>query len=84
MWQEIKRNRFYYLVLFIGLISGLTAFFLLPDLRQEVIISLCVFYFLWGISHHVLEENLHFKIILEYFLVAAIASLILLSLIWRA
>lgn len=81
------RNKVYYLILFSGLILGLVAFFGffgLPQLRQEAVFGLCLFYFLWGVFHHLLERDLHFKIVLEYFLVASIACLILLSLIWRA
>jgi len=84
MFKEIYRQRVYYLVLFAGLFSGLITFFTFPLLRQGVVISLCLFYFLWGVIHHKIEDDLHFKIVLEYFLVAGIACLILLSLIWRA
>ena len=87
MLKQIIRTRVYYLVLFTGLFLGLVAFFGLfglPTLRQEAIIALCLFYFFWGIGHHLLEKDLHLKIALEYFLVSSIAGVILLSLIWRA
>lgn len=83
----IYRKRLHYLVLFAGLFLGLIAFFGLfglPDLRKEAVIALSVFYFCWGVVHHRLEQDLHIKIVVEYFLVATIACLILLSLIWRA
>ena len=75
------------MILFSGLLIGLVAFFGLfglPQLRQESVVGLCVFYFLWGLLHHLLEKDLHIKIVLEYLLVASIACLILLSIIWRA
>jgi hypothetical protein len=87
MLTKLLRNRLYYLTLFGGLVLGLITFFGvfgIPQLRQESIIGLCVFYFVWGISHHLIEKDLHRKIILEYFLVASVACLILLSLLWRA
>lgn len=87
MLKEIYRNRIYYSTLFSGLILGLVAFFGLlglPKLRQEAIISLCAFYFIWGVGHHVIEKDLHYKIVLEYFFIAIISCLILLSLVWRA
>lgn len=87
MLKTLYHNRIYYLILFSGLILGLVAFFGffgLPKLRQEAVIGLCLFYFLWGISHHLFEKNLHIKIVIEYLLIAAIACIILLSLIWRA
>lgn len=87
MLKEIVRNRIYYLILLSGLILGLVAFFGffgLPKLRQEAVIGLCLFYFLWGMAHHLFEKDLHIKIVLEYLLVSSIACIILLSLIWRA
>lgn len=71
-------------MLFLGQVLGLLAFFKLPQYRQETIVGLCTFYFLWGISHHIIEKDLHIKIIMEYFLVSVIACFILLSLLWRA
>lgn len=84
MLKEIYRNKFYYLILFLGQVLGLMVFFKLPQYRQETIAGLCTFYFLWGISHHILEKDLHIKIIMEYLLVSMIACFILLSLLWRA
>jgi len=87
MIKDIYRQRVYYLILFGGLSLGLVAFFGLfglPQLRQEAVIALCLFYFLWGVVHHWLEKNLYLEVVLEYFLVAGIACLILLSLIRRA
>lgn len=87
MLKELYRQRIYYLILLTGLFLGLVAFFGffgLPKLRQEAVGGLCFFYFLWGVVHHWLEKDLHWRIVLEYFLVAGIACLILLSLIWRA
>ena len=84
---NIYKKRLHYLVLFAGLFLGLIVFFGffgLPNLRIQGVIVLCVFYFGWGVVHHWLEKDLHIKIVLEYFLVATIACLILLSLIWRA
>lgn len=84
---EIYKKRIDYLILFAVLFLGLIVFFGLfglPSLRIQSVIALCVFYFCWGIVHHWLEKDLHIKIVVEYFLVATIACLILLSLIWRA
>lgn len=86
MNKKNYQNKVSYLILFTGLILGLVAFFglfSLPQLRQESIIGLCMFYFLWGICHHWWEKNLRWQIALEYFLVASIAGFLLLSLIWR-
>jgi len=87
MLNKLLRNRIYYLTLFGGLVLGLITFFGvfgMPQMRQESVIGLCVFYFVWGVAHHVMEKDLHFKIVLEYFFVALVASALLLSLLWRA
>ena len=87
MVKKAYRIRIYYLILFNGLILGLIAFFGLfglPQLRKKSIAGLCLFYFLWGIVHHLWEKDLRLQIVVEYFLVASIACLLLLSLIWRA
>jgi len=87
MLNELYKNRFHYLVLFLGLFLGLTLFFGLPGLpglKMEAIAGLCLFYFFWGISHHLLIGNFHIKIALEYLLISSIACFLFLSLIWRA
>jgi hypothetical protein len=87
MIKKIIRDRVYYLVLFTGLFLGLIAyfgFFGLPNLRIEAVIGLCAFYFIWGVGHHLIEKDLHIKIVLEYLFISGIALIILLSLIWRA
>lgn len=87
MLNKILRNRIYYLTLFGGLVLGLITFFGIfgmPQMRQESVIGLCIFYFIWGVTHHIVEKDLHIKIILEYLFVALVASALLLSLLWRA
>ena len=87
MPNELYKNRIHYLVLFVGLFLGLIFFFGLfglPIMQIEMVVGLCLFYFVWGIIHHWLNKDLHIKIVLEYFLVAAIACFILLSVILRA
>lgn len=84
--HKLNQNRNHYLVLFCGLLLGLVCLFSfsgLTAIRTLVGISLCLFYFLWGVGHHYLNHDLHLKIILEYLLVSLLACFILLSLIWR-
>jgi hypothetical protein len=87
MLNELYKNRSHYLVLFTGLFLGLGLFFGifgLPPMRIISITLLCIFYFFWGIIHHLLIGDLHIKIVLEYLLISVIACFLLLSLIWRA
>lgn len=88
MLDDIYQNRFHYLVLFLGLFLGLVLFIVsqklgLVDLEKEGVIGLCTFYFLWGVVHHWLLKDLHWRIILEYFLVALLGCLTLLLVINR-
>ena len=41
-------------------------------------------YVLWGIVHHSFRKDLHWRIILEYLAVAAIASVVVIYLLLRA
>jgi len=75
-----------YLILFLGLFFGVVsffAFFNLPHLRIPATIGFCLFYFLWGITHHWLIKDLHIRIVLEYFLISLFACLVLISVIIR-
>lgn len=84
MNKQLYQTTVHYLILLIGLMIGLMILFSFPQLKVQAVIGLCVFYFLWGISHHLLEKDLHIKIVLEYLLVALIGAFILLSIIQRA
>lgn len=87
MADRLTIRSWHYLTLLLGLFAGLAIFFLAAPLtlvKVGSVVGLCLFYFLWGVVHHLLEEDLHFKIVLEYLLVALLGGLLLLSFIWRA
>jgi len=48
------------------------------------VISLGIAYFLWGMAHHYLEKTLYFKVVIEYFLIALLGAILVISLIYRA
>ena len=80
-------HRLHYLILAAGLTLGLSIFFLLaeyPSLRLLSAIFTCLFYFLWGVLHHLAEGTLHPKIALEYLLISLFAAAVLVSLVLRA
>ncbi len=84
MIKEVWVNKIDYLVLVIGLLTGLTFFFGylgVPQIEKGAIIGFSVFYFLWGIVHHWHLDELHIKIVLEYLLISLFGAVILLSLI---
>lgn len=41
-------------------------------------------YVLWGIIHHSIKKDLHWRIILEYLIVAIVASVLVIFLLIRA
>lgn len=75
-----------YLILVLGLLGGLGVFvfFSGQSVKQVAIVfSLAFFYFLWGVVHHYLKKDLHFKVVLEYFLISLLGLMVFLSLIKR-
>jgi hypothetical protein len=83
----IQSKVVHYIALYIGLGIGLIflfGFLGLPKLPLQATIGLCLYYFVWGVVHHHFEDDLHIKIVLEYFLVAAIACLLLVTVVLRA
>jgi energy-converting hydrogenase Eha subunit H len=76
-----------YLLLFSILALGLGSFLYFGYSRpiQKLIVFLTsTGYVVWGIIHHALNRDLHLKVVMEYFLVALLASLTLLFLLERA
>ncbi len=70
--KEFKRHSFDYL-----LFGSAGVFFLLAlnIFRGERLIEFIIllaftsFYIIWGIYHHIIEDSIHFKIVLEYVLI---------------
>lgn len=85
--KDFTKHHLQYLVLLSGLSLGLTGFFSfsgLPFWRLASVVFLGLFYFLWGMVHHLLAHDWHVKIAAEYFLIAAIGCILLLSIILRS
>ena len=76
----------HYLALMAILSVGLGAFFFFGYNRPAqigIIIVLSAAYVIWGIIHHSLKKEFHLKIFLEYFMVAVLASLVVIFLLLR-
>lgn len=85
--KDIQKHNLHYLILFSGLLLGAVAFFAfvgLPFFRVAAVVIVGVFYFVWGIIHHLLLKDLHIKIALEYLFISAIGCGLLLSIILRS
>jgi len=77
----------HYLLLATLLSVGFGAFWYFDFNRQAqigVTLALSAAYVLWGIIHHTIRKNLHWRIILEYLVVASFASILVIYLLLRA
>lgn len=71
--KEIKKHLFDYILLLTAGIFFLFAINLFKGERSLefiVLFAFASFYILWGIYHHIIEETLHLKTVLEYILIA--------------
>jgi len=84
--KRIHSTNWHFLVLLIGLgILSILLFVFRADLfvQRMIIVLIALFYFLWGIFHHILEKDLHVKIVLEYLSIAIVGAILLLTLAAR-
>ncbi len=85
--KDVQKHNLHYFILFFGLLLGAIAYFAfigLPFYRVAAVILTGVFYFFWGVIHHLLLKDLHIKIALEYLFVSIIGCGLLLSIILRS
>ena len=55
-----------------------------PRYQVEVLLITSLAYVAWGIIHHISENDIHLKVILEYLLIALLVNFVVLSLLFRA
>jgi hypothetical protein len=78
--REFKNHLFDYLLL---ITAGIFFLILLNIFRGErvieffVLISFAFFYIIWGVYHHIINETLHLKTVVEYILIAFIIIFLL-------
>jgi len=78
--REFKNHLFDYLFL---ITAGIFFLILLNIFRGEriiefiILISFAFFYIVWGIYHHIIDETLHLKTVIEYILIAFIIIFLL-------
>lgn len=85
--SDFTRHPLHYFTLALFLVLGLFGllwFSYERVLQLSIVISMAASYIVWGIIHHQKHHDLHIKIVFEYFVIAALAVLILGSLILRA
>lgn len=75
-----SQKTLHFLVLLVMLALGVGAFYYVqPDkiLGLTVGVATAVGYVLWGIIHHLMEGDLHIRLVIEYMLIGAIAVVLL-------
>ncbi|HUW24252.1 MAG TPA: hypothetical protein VMW04_01355 [Patescibacteria group bacterium] len=86
LFLDIKEHFGHYLVLLFILTFGFGAYFYFRRFPQAQILSAFLtasFYVIWGITHHYLEGDLHWRAVAEYLAIALLGFLILFSLAQR-
>lgn len=77
----------HYLALIAILSIGLALFWFFNYNRRAqigIILAIAGAYVLWGVIHHTIKKDFHWRIILEYVVIAFAASLIIIFLLARA
>ena len=85
--RDLPRHPLHYftLLLFLGFgLFGLLWFNYERVMQLSILVTMAASYVVWGTIHHQKHRDLHVKIVFEYFVIAALAILILGSLILRA
>ncbi|MFA6017221.1 MAG: hypothetical protein WC744_03990 [Patescibacteria group bacterium] len=78
--KELKNHLFDYLLL---ITAGIFFLILLNIFRGERVIEFVIlvcfafFYIIWGVYHHIVNETLHLKTVVEYILIAFIIIFLL-------
>jgi hypothetical protein len=83
MHKHLKKHSYhiyYYFILALILLLGVTFFFFYNGNKPSqfiVIVITSMAYFLWGVVHHIVDNDLHPKIVVEYLLIALLAIFII-------
>ncbi len=70
--KELERHSFDYLLLITAGIFFLVAVNVFKGerlLEFIILLAFASFYIIWGIYHHLIEDSLHLKIVIEYILI---------------
>lgn len=70
--KELKKHAFDYLLLFTAGIFFLVSLNVFKGdrlLEFIILLAFASFYIIWGIYHHIIEDTLHLKTVIEYILI---------------
>jgi uncharacterized membrane protein YoaT (DUF817 family) len=83
MIAELKKHPLHFLVLAIGMLVHVGAFFGMAQLisyRHLIVASAILWYLVWAIAHHYLENDLSKDLLLEYVLIGCLCLVLVWSL----
>lgn len=78
--KELKNHLFDYLLL---ITAGIFFLILLNIFRGQrmieftILVAFAFFYIIWGVYHHIINETLHLKTVVEYILISFIVIFLL-------
>ena len=85
--RKLTRDIQHYIPLVGILLAGFLGFFLFSyDRSFQIAVALAVAagYVSWGIVHHHIHKDLHFSVIVEYFVISILGLVIVFTLVFRA
>ncbi|MDO8609738.1 MAG: hypothetical protein Q7R95_04265 [bacterium] len=71
--KEFKKHMFDYLLLFTAGIFFLISINIFKGerfLEFIILLAFASFYIVWGVYHHIIDDSLHLKTVIEYILIA--------------
>ena len=80
------KNHFIHYLLLLSIFGFGIFFFFYFSYNKEIqswcVVGISIAYFSWGVAHHYLEKNLYLKVVIEYFLIALLGAMLVISLIF--
>lgn len=86
MRRETHLHLFHYLILAVILLFGISTFFFFAGNKNTqflIVLATSALYFLWGIFHHLIEGDLHPKIMVEYLLIALLSIFLMRGVLFQ-
>lgn len=85
--KDLSFHWAHYIILVTILFIGIVMFYIMrfhSSLQVSVLIMTSFAYILWGVIHHWLEDDFHLKVLVEYFVIAVLADILIITLLFRA
>jgi hypothetical protein len=76
IFQEVKKHQLDYFILGLGLLLAAINFLIFshqPDIQSRIVFIGAAYYVGWGVFHHWRREDLCFRVLVEYLLIAILA-----------